>query len=401
VIKICEKNLIFSRGPAPPFASEDNYRCVFCSRFSDENDLSAVDIDIDIFTDKHQTGYFEHIASEIQLSVLASRSVFTYCEDLSLFSDQKNFPNINENKLQNENKNSHFEGKWDLSYNNEKILTTPSCSLDPNRPGKARCTFDGYKDFQFDSSIRKLGLLVKIPLYREQKTQIEDVALRFTVNNTSYNTFVVIFQAIFAFITAGAFTFLISQLQSYPTGTWLSLYKWTIAVLLAQIFLCNLPSILSLNFQNLFNRALSDLGQNLNTVLIFYFLISLLESLLTTEITSGLLMEWSVYVKHFLLIALFFLRSGSSLYSKLHSMNSSHDNSELRFIEMVISCLQICFSIYYMLIISVYIINIKLQKLESSGSAIFMVLGSTLSFFATIAPSLLKMNSSGGTTLKL
>ena len=72
-------------------------------------------------------------------------------------------------------------------------------------------------------------------------------------------------------------------------------------------------------------------------------------------------MNWSVYVKHFLLISLFFLRTGSAIYSKLHAANPSGSNSELKFIEMVITCLQICFSIYYLIIISVYIIKIKIQ----------------------------------------
>lgn len=146
--------------------SDDSYKCVFCSRFSDENDLSVVDLDIDIVTEKSQKGYFQHIKSEIGLSVLSSRSVFTYCEDLALFTDEKTFPAINQDKLKNENQNSHFEGKWDLSYNNDKILTTPSCSMDPKRPDKVRCSFDGYKDYQFDGSAKKLGVVVKIPLYK-------------------------------------------------------------------------------------------------------------------------------------------------------------------------------------------------------------------------------------------
>lgn len=126
--------------------------------------MSLVDLNLDILVDRSKMGSFQGLESEVEMSVLSSQSIFTYCEDLAQFTDVKTFPEINLKRVKTENQNSHFEGRWELSDNNKKTLLPLSCSVDPEKMNLAQCNFGAYQDFQFSSSVRKLGILVKLPL---------------------------------------------------------------------------------------------------------------------------------------------------------------------------------------------------------------------------------------------
>lgn len=126
--------------------------------------MSLVDLNLDIMVGRSQMGNFEGLKSEVEMSVLSSQSIFTYCEDLAQFTDAKTFPEVNLKKVKTENQNSHFEGRWELSDNSKKTLVSASCSVNPENKNLAQCNFGAYQDFQFGSAVRKLGILVKLPL---------------------------------------------------------------------------------------------------------------------------------------------------------------------------------------------------------------------------------------------